>query len=118
MSSPFTLIQWGTGRDILKVLAPVGDSLYTFGEMLFFVIGKFPENARAEWGLRQKKWRGALENSSHWVVVRNGVVREDRCNQEGELRHQARGRKDLVQPCLAIPAAAGVSSILTREGVF
>ena len=97
------LIQWGTGGDILEVLAPVGDSLYTFDELLFFVIGIFLENARGEWGLRQKKWRGALENSSHWVMVRDGVVREDQCIQEGKVRHQAGERKDVVQPCFAIP---------------
>ena len=71
------LPQWGTGRDILEVLAPVGDSLYTFGELLFFVIGRFPETSRRKLRVRQKKWRGALENSSHWVVVRQDVVRED-----------------------------------------
>ena len=102
----------------MEVLAPVGDLLYTFGELLFFVIGRFPENARGEWGLRQKKRRGALENSSHWLVARNDVVREDQCIQEGKVRHQAAGRKDVVQPCFAIPAAAGVSGILTKEGVF
>ena len=96
------LIQCGTGREILEVLASVGDSPYTIGELLFFVIGKFPENARGEWGLRQKKWRGALENSSHWVVVRNGVVREDRCIEEEKVGHQAGGRKDVVRPCFAI----------------
>ena len=34
----------------------------------------------------------------HWhqsVVVRDGVVREDRCVQEGKVRHQAGGRKGL-----------------------
>ena len=67
-----------------------------FGELLRFVTGKLPKNARGEWGLRQKDQGGALKDSNHWVVVRDGVVREDRRIQEGKLRHQARRRKDVV----------------------
>ena len=60
---------------------------------MIFVTRKLPKNARGEWGLRQKDWGGALENRNHWVVVRDGVVREDRRIQEGKVRHQARDAK-------------------------
>ena len=90
------LFQWGPGRGVLEVPAPVGDELYAFGELLLFVTRKLPKNARGEWGLRQKDRGGALEDRNHWVVVKDGVVREDRRIQEGKVRHQARGRKDVV----------------------
>ena len=70
--------------------------MYAFGELLLFVTRKLPTNARGGWGLRQKDRGGALEDRNHWVVVRDGVVREDRRIQEGKVRHQARGRKDVV----------------------
>ena len=54
------LFQWGPGRGVLEVLAPVRDEPYAFGELLLFVSRKLPKNARGEWGLRQKDRGGAL----------------------------------------------------------
>ena len=90
------LFQCGPGRGVLEDAAPVGDELYAFGQLLLFVTRKLPKNARGEWGLRRKDRGGALEDRNHWVVVRDGVVREDQRIQEGKVRHQARGRKDVV----------------------
>ena len=56
----------------------------------------FRKNAGGEWELRQKDRGGALEDRGHCVVVRDGVVREDRRIQKGKVRHKARGRKDVV----------------------
>ena len=98
------LFQWGPGRGVLEVPAPVGDKPYAVGELLLFVTRELPENAGGGWGLRQKDRGGALEDRNHWVVVRDGVVREDRRIQKGKVRHKARGRKDVIQPCFAVPA--------------
>ena len=112
------LLQWGLGRGVLEVPAPVGDKPYAVGELLLFVTRKLLKNARGEWGLRQKDRGGALEERSHWVVVRDGVVREDRRIQEGKVLHKARGRKDVIQPCFAVPAVACVPGILPEGGVL
>ena len=57
---------------------------YAVEELLLFITSKLPKNARGEWGLRQKDRGGALEDRNHWVVVRDGVVREDRRIQKGK----------------------------------
>ena len=90
------LFQWGPGWSVLEVPEPVGDKLYALGELLLFVTRQLPKNARGEWGLRQEDQGGALEDRNHWVVVRDGVVREDRRIQKGKVQHKARGRKDVV----------------------
>ena len=81
------LFQWGPGRGVLEVPAPLGNEPYAVGKLLLFVFRKLPKNTRGEWGLRQKDWGGALEDRNHWVVVRDGVVREDRRIQEGKVLH-------------------------------
>ena len=81
------LFQWGPGRGVLEVPAPVRDEPYAVGELLLFVTRKLPKNARGGWGLRQKDRGEALEDRNHWVVVGDGVVREDRHIQEGKVRH-------------------------------
>ena len=81
------LFQWGPGRGVLEVPAPVGDEPYAVGELLLFVTRKLPENTRGEWGVRRKDRGGALEDRNHWVMVRDGVVREDGRIQKGKVRH-------------------------------
>ena len=112
------LFQWGPGRGVLEVPAPVGDEPYAVGELLLFVTRKLPKNARGEWGLRKKDRGGALEDRNHLVVVRDCVVREDQRIQKGKVRHQARGRKDVIQPCFAVPAVACVAGVLPEGGVL
>ena len=92
--------------------------LGAFGVTLTMQLEPPKKNAMGEWGLRQKDRGGALEDCNHWVVVRDGVVREDRRIQEGKVRHQARGQKDVVQSCFAVPAVACVAGILPEGGVL
>ena len=112
------LFQRGPGRGVLEIPAPVGDKPYAVGDLLLFVTRKRPENASGEWGLRQKDRGGALEDGNHCMVVRDGVVREDRRIQKGKVRHKARGRKDVIQPCFTVPAVACVAGILPEGGVL
>ena len=53
----------------------------------FSSLESFRKMQGGEWGLRQKDRGGALEDRNHWVVVRHGVVREDRRIQKGKVRH-------------------------------
>ena len=64
ISGGVDLVQWGPGKGVLEVPAPVGDELYAFGELLLFVTRKLPNNARGEWGLRQKDLSFTMASAS------------------------------------------------------
>ena len=53
----------------------------------FSSLESFREMQRGKGRLRQKDRGGALEDRNHWVVVGDGVVREERRIQKGKVRH-------------------------------